>query len=108
MCIRDRIWIHPVPQAGGGKAVITGGSPVAVLWGVYELAERWGVRYLVHGDVLPENPGALTLPGADIRLRPNMRTRCWRLVNDLATGPVSWSLEAVSYTHLTLPTIYHV
>ena len=89
----QEIWIHPVPQAGGGKAVITGGSPVAVLWGVYELAERWGVRYLVHGDVLPENPGALTLPGADIRLRPNMRTRCWRLVNDLATGPVSWSLE---------------
>lgn len=72
---------------------IVGGSPVAVLWGVYELVERWGVRYLVTEDVLPETPGPLFPPEPEIRLEPNMRTRCWRLVNDLADGPVSWSLE---------------
>src|SRR5689334_14044323 len=27
---------------------ISGGSPRAVLWAVYELVEWWGVRYLVH------------------------------------------------------------
>jgi len=64
-----------------------------VLWAVYELVERWGVRYLVHGDVLPASPGPLRFPETEIKLEPNMRTRCWRLVNDLAQGPVSWSLE---------------
>ena len=26
-------------------------------------------------------------------MEPNLRIRCWRLVNDLAPGPISWSLE---------------
>ncbi|OHB81824.1 MAG: hypothetical protein A2V98_13590 [Planctomycetes bacterium RBG_16_64_12] len=73
--------------------LVGGGSPRAVLWAVYELVQRWGVRYLVHGDVLPETPGPFRLPEQEVRLEPNMRTRCWRLVNDLADGPVSWSLE---------------
>ena len=30
---------------------IAGGSPAATLWAVYELVERWGVRYLLAGDV---------------------------------------------------------
>lgn len=77
----------------GNTLLIAGGSPVAVLWAVYELVERWGVRYLVHEDVLPEDPGRLRLPGSEVRLEPNMRIRCWRLINDLAHGPVSWSLE---------------
>ena len=33
--------------------VIGGGSPVATLWAVYELVERWGVRYLIDRDVYP-------------------------------------------------------
>ena len=34
--------------------VVGGGSPRATLWAVYELVERWGVRYLTDRDVLPE------------------------------------------------------
>ncbi len=73
--------------------LLAGGSPRAVLWAVYELVERWGVRYLLYEDVFPEAPGPLRLPESEIVLEPKMRTRCWRLVNDLAHGPVSWSLE---------------
>ncbi len=79
------------PQRRG--LLIAGGSPVATLWAVYELVERWGVRYLMDEDLLPDNPGPFRLPDSEIRIGPNMRTRCWRLVNDLADGPVSWSLE---------------
>ncbi len=28
---------------------VEGGSPLAVLWGVYDLVESWGVRYELHG-----------------------------------------------------------
>lgn len=83
--------------------VIGGGSPVATLWAVYELVERWGVRYLIDRDVYPakrNKPGSPVEPGiwsdiskVDVVMEPNMRIRCWRLVNDLAHGPVSWPLE---------------
>ena len=72
--------------------VIGGGSPQATLWAVYELVERWGVRYLVDRDVFPAQATWSGLPDLDLVMEPNLRTRCWRLVNDLADGPVSWSL----------------
>ncbi len=87
------IFIHPFKTNGQQSLILTGGSPVAVLWAVYELVERWGVRYLVHEDVFPDPVGKLVIPKADIYLEPNMRIRAWRLVNELAAGPVSWSLE---------------
>jgi len=87
------ILLRPIDIDNKAGLLVTAGSPRAVLWAAYELVERWGVRYLVHGDVLPDAPGELRLPGSEIHLEPNLRTRCWRLVNDLAMGPVSWGLE---------------
>ena len=73
--------------------LVGGGSAVAVLWAAYDLAERLGVRYLLDRDVYPPRRAWSGLPELDLILEPNMRIRCWRLVNDLAHGPVSWSLE---------------
>ena len=72
--------------------VIGGGSSVATMWAVYELVERWGVRYLIDRDVYPAKSEWSGLPDLNVVKEPNMRIRCWRLVNDLADGPVSWSL----------------
>ena len=73
--------------------VVGGGSPRATLWAVYELVERWGVRYLLHGDVLPEKPGKFRLPpDRDVVLEPLLRVRQWRVVNDFANGPESWGM----------------
>jgi len=72
--------------------VIGGGSSRATLWAVYELVERWGVRYLLHGDVLLEEPGRLTLPAEDVVLEPKLRVRQWRVINDFACGPESWGM----------------
>ena len=79
--------------AGKRVLVIGGGSPVATMWAVHELVERWGVRYLTDCDVLPPKSEWAGLPDLDVVMEPNLRIRCWRLVNDLADGPVSWSLE---------------
>ncbi len=73
--------------------LVGGGSAVAVLWAAYDLGERLGVRYLLDRDVYPSRRQWPGLPDLDLVLEPNMRIRCWRLVNDLAHGPVSWSLE---------------
>ncbi len=76
---------------GRPALILGGGSPEAALWAVYELVERWGVRYLLHGDVLPERR-AFTLLDLDVVVEPALPTRMWRLVNDFAFGPESWPL----------------
>jgi len=72
--------------------VVGGGSPQATLWAVYDLVERWGVRYLLHGDVLPEDPGEFHLPEQDVVLEPKLRVRQWRVINDFACGAESWGM----------------
>ncbi|HCN10503.1 MAG TPA: hypothetical protein DIT01_21460, partial [Lentisphaeria bacterium] len=51
---------------------IEGGAPIAVLWGVYDLVERWGVRYQLHGDILPDRPAALSFPKKTTRCEPDL------------------------------------
>ncbi|NSW58000.1 MAG: hypothetical protein HPY44_18500 [Armatimonadetes bacterium] len=71
--------------------LISGGSPRATLWAVYELAHRWGVRSLLHGDVLPPK-ARFALPNLDVTLEPSLSVRQWRVVNDFAMGPESWGI----------------
>ena len=54
----------------GNSLLVGGGSARAALWAVYELIERWGVRFVVHEDVLPAEAGESTSrpSGAVIRL----------------------------------------
>ena len=80
----------------GGAAeqtwAVGGGSPVATTWAVYELVERLGVRYLLSGDVFPDDPGPLRLPDLDVYVEPVFTERIWRLMNDEPHGPEMWSL----------------
>ncbi len=79
-------------EASTPTLLVGGGSPVAVLWAVYDLMERLGVRYLLNRDVYPSQEAWSGLPELNLVIEPNMQIRSWRLVNDLAHGPVSWSL----------------
>jgi len=64
---------------------ICGGSPVALLWGVYELVEQWGVTYLTQGDVFPEpgSAGVFGLPKLDVVRRPRFEQRGTRVLGDM-------------------------
>ena len=87
------IVLKRAPLDGKPALVVGGGSPRATLWAVYDLVERWGVRYLLRGDVLPEKPGELRLPNEDVVNEPLLRVRQWRTVNDFANGPESWGIK---------------
>ncbi len=95
----------PVPLTGQGfllrrtpwkqgtpSMTIVGGSPVAVLWGVYELGERYGVRYLLDGDVYPEPREEIYLPEIDQVFEPVFRVRMWKTMGDFAFGMEGWSM----------------
>ncbi len=77
---------------GKPALVIGGGSPSATLWAVYELVERWGVRYLLRGDMLPANPGHLALPPSDVVEEPIYKVRQMPLINDFALTTSSWGM----------------
>ena len=79
-------------NAVSGKWAVGGGSPVATTWAVYDLVERLGVRYLLSGDVFPDDPGPLRLPDLDVHVEPLFTERIWRLMNDEPHGPEMWSL----------------
>jgi hypothetical protein len=72
--------------------VIAGGSPAAVMWGVYELVERYGVRYLLHGDIFPETKKEFFLPEIDKVHEPIFRMRWWRTMGDFPMGTEGWGM----------------
>ncbi len=73
--------------------IIAGGSPVATLWGVYELVERLGVVYTLQGDRFPDDAGPFELPQLDETFEPNMRFRAFRIFNEHGASPMSFSLD---------------
>ena len=89
--------LRSVELDGRLHVIVSGGSEKAVLWAVYELVQRWGVRFLLHEDVLPEprerNINRPVPPDMDIVMEPSLRLRTWRVVNSLAFGPISWGIE---------------
>lgn len=85
--------LRKIRPHGQNGMVLLGGSPRAVLWAVYDLVERWGVRYLLHEDAIPEGPGHFHLPDIDSVQEPGLTIRQWRVINDFACGPESWGME---------------
>ena len=83
---------HLVHRTDPDTLVLAGGSGAAVAWAVYELVERYGVRYLLHEDIFPEKPGPFVLPDLDVVFEPLTEIRSWRQFNDLPTGPAMWGL----------------
>ena len=77
---------------GGPALILGGGSPQATLWAVYELVERWGVRYFTDRDVLPDRQDAFQLPDLDLVMEPVFRIRGHPSVQDFAPSGESWGM----------------
>ncbi|MHB8974031.1 MAG: alpha-glucuronidase family glycosyl hydrolase [Pirellulaceae bacterium] len=71
---------------------IVGGSPAAMLWGVYELVERYGVTYLLNGDVYPEPRQAFFLPEINQVCEPAFKARWFKTMGDFAMGMEGWGM----------------
>ena len=93
--------------------IVGGGSPVATMWATSELSYRFGIRHLLHGDVLPFEKPVFKLDGFDVLLDTNIESRAWDGFNGQASGLDSWSAEdggrllaqlaKLKFTHIVLP-----
>lgn len=74
---------------------IKGGSDIAVLYGVYSYAEYLGVRFSLHGDIIPEEKFDGPLFGcSEKNVRPLFSKRGLLPFHDFPEGPDLWDEDA--------------
>jgi hypothetical protein len=93
--LQPQQYLLKTTSSGGGNAVflVVGGDPVGTLYAAYRLAEHWGVRFYLHGDVVPDEKMVLTLPALDERGEPLFKTRGIQPFHDFPEGPDWWNTD---------------
>jgi len=82
--------LKTIEQSGRKHLAITGGSGVAALWGAYHFAEKLGVRFYLHGDVIPDKQlESFTMPDLDETHQPLFELRG---LNPWGTHPFGFDL----------------
>jgi len=78
----------------GFRAVyLVGGSDVGTLYAAYRFAERLGVRFYLHGDVVPDTQVPLGLPELDEEHSPLFEMRGIQPFHDFPEGPDWWNTD---------------
>jgi hypothetical protein len=85
--------LKTVPSGGESVLLVVGGDPVGTLYAAYRLAEHWGVRFYLHGDVVPDERMTLSLPMLDERGEPLFKTRGIQPFHDFPEGPDWWNAD---------------
>jgi hypothetical protein len=83
--------IRTIPNRAKKLVAVVGGDDVGTLYGAYRLAEKMGVRFYLHGDVVPDEKVPLELPVVDERGRPIFRLRGIHPFHDFPEGPDWWN-----------------
>lgn len=85
--------VRAITHTRAPRVVVAGGDPLGVLYGVYAVAEKLGVRFYLHGDVVPDatqplDPASLVTEG-----RPLFGIRGLQPFHDFAEGPDWWNTD---------------
>jgi hypothetical protein len=83
--------------------LVVGGDPLGTLYGAYRLAEHLGVRFYLHGDVLPDRQTAAAIPALDETGRPLFDRRGIQPFHDFPEGPDWWDLDGYRAILAQLP-----
>jgi len=88
--------------ARGRTLTLAGGSDVATLHAAYHFAEMLGVRFYLHGDVIPDRKIPFVLPNLDETHSPLFETRGILSFHDFTEGPDWWEVDdyKVHFTQL--------
>jgi len=93
-----------------GRTVLTaaGGTDLATLYAAYRLAEHMGVRFYLHGDVVPDERTTVAalledLKGLEETNEPLFATRGILPFHDFAEGPDWWNADVYKAVIAQLP-----
>ena len=73
--------------------LICGGDEFGTLYGAYRFIEHFGVRFYLHGDVLPDKKISLQMPDLDEQGKPLFELRGIHPFHDFPEGPDWWNAD---------------
>ena len=79
--------------AGKPRVLIVGGDSIGTLYGAYRFIELLGVRFYLHGDVIPEGRLPWPLPSVSERGKPLFNLRGIQPFHDFPEGPDWWNQQ---------------
>ncbi len=85
--------LKTIERGGNRWLVIAGGDDVGTLYGAYRVAEQIGVRFYLHGDVIPDERMRAELPNLDEPGKPLFALRGIQPFNNFPFGPDWWTTE---------------
>ncbi|MFA5820366.1 MAG: alpha-glucuronidase family glycosyl hydrolase, partial [Bacteroidales bacterium] len=90
---KDGYYLKTVQKEGQKVVIVTGNDEMGVLYGAYAFAEILGVRFYLHGDVIPDKTVKFSLPDLDEKHNPLFELRGVQPFHDFPEGPDWWSLD---------------
>jgi len=92
--LQDQAYLLKTVQDGGRTiALLCGGSDVGTLYAAYRFAEHLGVRFYLHGDVIPDEKIRFRLPHLNETRKPLFAVRGIQPFHDFPEGPDWWSAD---------------
>ncbi len=89
----DYYVVKTTAVAGRPALVVAGRGTSGLLYAAYRFAEHLGVRFYMHGDVVPDSPVAWTMPQIDEHAAPLFDRRGIQPFHDFPEGPDWWSTD---------------
>jgi len=82
-----------VIRSDGRSAFLIGGDDTGALYAAYRFAEHLGVRFYLHGDVIPDRRIPPEIPAFDEKGKPLFDTRGLQPFHDFPEGPDWWDRD---------------
>ena len=82
-----------VLETKGRTAYLLGGGDTGTLYAAYRFAERLGVRFYLHGDVIPDRKIPPAIPSLDEKGKPLFDIRGIQPFHDFPEGPDWWDRD---------------
>lgn len=86
-------WLKTVEISGRSHVLVAGGEGAGVLYGAFAFAEKFGVRFELDADLVPEDWISYTTPDLDETGRPLFAIRGVLPFHDFPEGPDWWRLD---------------
>jgi hypothetical protein len=76
---------------GADLLLCAGGDSIAILYGAYQFAELLGIRFYIHGDVVPDKKEKFEIPKINRIFKPLFSIRGIQPFHDFPEGPDWWN-----------------
>jgi hypothetical protein len=80
-------------KSAAGNIYLVGGDEIGTLYAAYRFAERLGVRFYLHGDVVPDKKISPRLPQVGEIGKPLFGVRGIQPFHDFPEGPDWWNVD---------------